>query len=76
MRYWLRIPPHQRRQAILAGCEYDPSRKQWYVDEPLRGCLTLADFESWRASSEVSLEKRKEQALTQRAQGGLKPTAT
>jgi Domain of unknown function (DUF5710) len=51
MRYWLRIPPQRRRQAILSGCQYDSEKKQWYVEEPFKRIkniqLTLEDFQQW-----------------------------
>lgn len=73
MRYWLRIPPFKRRQAIQAGCQYDPSRQQWYVEEPFGSYLTLADFEAWLEASEQLIEARQGLARTKKTQGDSGP---
>ena len=70
LRYWLRIPPYQRRQAIHAGCVYDPTRQQWYVKEPLRPGFLLSDFEAWKATAEDTIEARQAIARYKKSLGG------
>lgn len=70
MRHWLRIPPFKRRQAILAGCQFDQQRQQWYVEEPLKPGLLLSDFAEWLTGSDSLLEARQRLARNKKAQGG------